>query len=73
MGFRLFPPPAAHQPLLPADKIKSIYSKERIKIFIGIFLGYAAYYFVRKNFSFAVPELQKLGFSKGELGIAASA
>lgn len=70
---RLFPSPAAHKPLLPDDKIKSIYSKERIKVFVGIFLGYAAYYLVRKNFSFAVPELQKLGFSKGELGLAASA
>ncbi|RZK36435.1 MAG: glycerol-3-phosphate transporter [Pedobacter sp.] len=69
----LFPPPAKHQPLLPEQKVKSIYSSERIKVFLGIFLGYAAYYFVRKNFSFAIPELQKLGFSKGELGLAASA
>ncbi len=73
MGFKLFPPPAAHQPLLPENKIKSIYSKERIKVFVGIFLGYAAYYFVRKNFSFAIPELQNLGFSKFELGVASSA
>lgn len=73
MAFRLFPAPAAHKPLLPADKVKAIYSKERIKVFIGIFIAYAAYYFVRKNFSFAVPELQKLGYSKGELGLAASA
>lgn len=73
MGFRIFPSPAAHQPLLPPDKVKSIYSKERIKVFIGIFLGYAAYYFVRKNFSFAIPELQEKGFSKGELGFAMSA
>ncbi|MGF1922623.1 MAG: phosphoglycerate transporter protein PgtP [Bacteroidia bacterium] len=70
---RFFPPPAAHQPLLPPDQVSLIYSRERIKVFIGIFLGYAAYYLVRKNFSFAVPELQKLGFSKGELGLAASA
>jgi OPA family glycerol-3-phosphate transporter-like MFS transporter len=73
MSFRIFPPPAAHIPLLSKEKIDSIYSKERIKVFVGIFLGYAAYYFVRKNFSFAIPELQKLGFSKGELGLAASA
>lgn len=73
MSFRLFPPPAAHQPLLPEGKISSIYSSQRIKVFLGIFLGYAAYYLVRKNFSFAIPELQKLGFSKGELGLAASA
>jgi OPA family glycerol-3-phosphate transporter-like MFS transporter len=73
MGFRIFPAPAAHQPRLPEEKVKSIYSKERLKVFIGIFIGYAAYYFVRKNFSFAIPELQQLGYSKGELGIAMSA
>jgi len=73
MSFNLFPPPAAHKPQLSEDKVKLIYSRERIKVFIGIFLGYAAYYLVRKNFSFAIPELQKLGFSKGELGLAASA
>jgi OPA family glycerol-3-phosphate transporter-like MFS transporter len=73
MSFRLFPQPAAHKPLLPEGKISSIYSSQRIKVFLGIFLGYAAYYLVRKNFSFAIPELQKLGFSKGELGIAGSA
>ena len=76
MGFRIFPKPAAHQPLLPDDKVKSIYSKERIKVFIGIFVGYAAYYFVRKNFSFAIPDLQleeNGGFSKKELGFAFSA
>ncbi|MFN0254206.1 phosphoglycerate transporter protein PgtP [Pedobacter ureilyticus] len=76
MGFRIFPEPAAHKPLLPYDKVKSIYSKERIKVFIGIFVGYAAYYFVRKNFSFAIPDLQleeNGGFSKKELGFAFSA
>ena len=73
MGFNLFPPPAAHQPLLPKDQIDKQYKTQRLKVFLGIFLGYAAYYFVRKNFSFAIPELQKLGFSKGELGLAASA
>jgi OPA family glycerol-3-phosphate transporter-like MFS transporter len=73
MSFKLFPPPAAHQPLLPKEQVDKIYKTERLKVFLGIFLGYAAYYFVRKNFSFAIPELQKLGFSKGELGLAASA
>lgn len=76
MSFRLFPPPAAHQPRLPENKVKSIYSIERIKVFIGIFVGYTAYYFVRKNFSFAIPDLQlpeNGGFSKKELGFAFSA
>lgn len=76
MGFRIFPKPAEHQPLLSPDKVKSIYGKERVKVFIGIFVGYAAYYFVRKNFSFAIPDLQleeNGGFSKKELGFAFSA
>lgn len=73
MGFRIFPPPAPHKPQLPENTVKSIYSRERIKVFIGIFVGYAAYYFVRKNFSFAIPDLQleeNGGFSKKELGFA---
>jgi len=69
----IFPPPAAHRPLLPKHQVDKQYKTQRLKVFLGIFLGYAAYYFVRKNFSFAIPELQKLGFSKGELGLAASA
>lgn len=73
MPIRIFPAPAPHQPLLPKEKISSMYRTERFKVFLGIFLGYAAYYLVRKNFSFAIPELQKTGFSKGELGLAASA
>ena len=73
MGFRLFPPPAAHQPLLPKEKVNSIYSMERIKVFLGIFVGYAAYYFVRKNFSFAIPDLKNQGYDTGQLGLVASA
>ncbi len=40
----------------------------------GIFIGYAGYYLVRKNFSLAVPFLiEEEGYSRGELGIAMSA
>ncbi|MES2448447.1 MAG: glycerol-3-phosphate transporter [Bacteroidota bacterium] len=72
MSFRLFPPPAAHKPLLSEDKVKSIYSKERIKVFLGIFLGYAGYYFVRKNFSLVMPNLKEQGFDESDLGLALS-
>ncbi len=66
--------PAAHKPQLPADRIDPEYKKLRLQVFIGIFLGYAAYYFVRKNFSFAVKDLQDtLGYTKAELGFAMSA
>lgn len=66
--------PPKHKELLPEHRIDSEYRKLRIQVFIGIFLGYAAYYFVRKNFSFAVKDLQdSLGYSKAELGLAMSA
>jgi OPA family glycerol-3-phosphate transporter-like MFS transporter len=35
----------------------------RWQVFIGIFLGYAGYYLVRKNFSLVMPDLVKLGYS----------
>lgn len=66
--------PAAHKEQLPADRIDPEYKKLRLQVFIGIFIGYAAYYFVRKNFSFALKDLQDtLGYSKVELGFAMSA
>ncbi len=37
---------------------------------VGAMLGYAAYYFVRKNISIAIPAMQQdLGIAKGELGL----
>lgn len=44
----------------------------RMQVFIGIFIGYAGYYLVRKNFSMAMPDLMEKGFSKGDLGLALS-
>lgn len=71
MSFKLFQP-APHQELLPLSRIDPEYKKQRIKVFLGIFLGYAGYYLVRKNFSLAMPDLIALGYSKAELGIALS-
>lgn len=58
---------------LPDEKIDSEYKKYRLKVFLGIFIGYAAYYLLRKNFSLAMPYLTEEGFSKSELGFALSA
>ena len=41
--------PAAHKPLLPADKIDPTYRRLRWQVFAGIFFGYAAYYFVQNG------------------------
>ncbi|MBY7141623.1 glycerol-3-phosphate transporter [Virgibacillus sp. NKC19-3] len=65
--------PAKAVERLPDDKIDSTYKKLRMQVFMGIFIGYAAYYLIRKNFSIAMPYLQEEGFSKGELGLALSA
>jgi len=64
--------PAAHKELLPEDKINSKYKSLRLQVFIGIFIGYAGYYLVRKVFSLAMPDLVNLGYSKTQLGFALS-
>jgi MFS transporter, OPA family, glycerol-3-phosphate transporter len=66
--------PAPHRQRLASENIEKEYKLLRWKIFLGIFIGYAGYYLVRKNFSLAMPFLiEEQGFSKGELGIALSA
>ena len=64
--------PAAHKELIADDKIDSSYKSLRFKVFVGIFLGYAGYYLVRKVFSLAMPDLINLGYTKTELGFALS-
>jgi len=64
--------PAAHKELIAEDKIDASYKSLRFKVFVGIFLGYAGYYLVRKVFSLAMPDLINLGYSKTELGFALS-
>jgi OPA family glycerol-3-phosphate transporter-like MFS transporter len=65
--------PAAHSAPLPADRIDPVYRRLRWQIFAGIFIGYAGYYLLRKNFSLAMPYLVEQGYSRGELGVALSA
>tara|TARA_R110001583_G_scaffold1202_4_gene10011 strand:+ start:10385 stop:11722 length:1338 start_codon:yes stop_codon:yes gene_type:complete len=64
--------PAAHKEMLSEDKIDPTYKRLRLQVFLGIFLGYAGYYLVRKVFSLAMPDLVALGYSKTQLGFALS-
>ena len=64
--------PAAHKRLLSKSEIDPSYKKLRLQVFIGIFVGYAGYYLVRKVFSLAMPDLISLGYSKMQLGFALS-
>ena len=43
-----------------------------MQVFLGVFIGYAGFYIVRKNFSMAIPLLEPFGFDKGELGVVLS-
>src|SRR5690625_2018874 len=70
--FNLFKP-APHKERLPDEKVDSEYKKHRLQLFMGIFIGYAAYYLIRKNFSLAMPYLTEQGFTKGDLALALSA
>lgn len=65
--------PAAHKPLKEASELDPEYKRLRLQVFIGIFIGYAGYYLVRKNFSMAMPHLLEAGFDRGALGIVLSA
>ncbi len=64
--------PAEHRDPLPAEKVSTTYRRLRLQVFIGIFVGYAGYYLVRKNFSLAMPYLVEQGYSKTDLGLALS-
>ncbi|HEV7330286.1 MAG TPA: glycerol-3-phosphate transporter [Flavisolibacter sp.] len=65
--------PAVHKDQLPAQRIDPVYRSLRRQVFLGIFLGYAGYYLVRKNFSMVMPDLIERGYSKADLGVALSA
>ncbi len=64
--------PPAHRAELPPERANSAYRRLRLQVFLGIFVGYAGYYFVRRNFTLAMPDLIELGYSKADLGLALS-
>ncbi len=66
----LKPAPAA--PPLPVDRIDPEYRRLRWQVFTGIFIGYAAFYLVRKNFALALPDILREypQYSKAALGSA---
>lgn len=59
-------------PPLPAERVDPEYKRLRRQVFLGIFVGYAAFYLVRKNFALAIPDILKEfpQYSKAELGTA---
>ena len=70
---RFFDPPQP-KPLISSEKIDKVFKSMRFRVFLGSFLGYAAYYLVRKNLSLASADMIAEGLiDKQGVGIAASA
>jgi phosphoglycerate transporter family protein len=63
-------PPVASQQIVEPQEIRRAYSHFRPRILFWSTVGYGTFYFVRKNFSIAMPLMEKqLGFSKENLGL----
>jgi OPA family glycerol-3-phosphate transporter-like MFS transporter len=64
--------PAPHAAPLPASAVDREYTKQRTRVFAGIFIGYAAYYLVRNNLALAIPDILTAHpeYSKAQLGTA---
>ncbi len=55
---------------VPPDEVDQIYRKWRIRTMYSMMFGYALFYFVRKNFSMAMPAIKdELGYSRTDLGL----
>ncbi|MFC6276832.1 phosphoglycerate transporter protein PgtP [Psittacicella hinzii] len=60
-------PPAAR--ISDQAAVARHYTRLRWQVFFGVFIGYAAYYLIRKNFSLAIPHLiAEYGYTKAQLG-----
>lgn len=64
--------PPAYKAEMTGPDMDAHYKRLRWQVFLGVFIGYAGFYIVRKNFSMAIPELAQFGFEKGELSIVLS-
>lgn len=53
--------------------VKKTYTHWRWRIFLGMYIGYAIFYFTRKSFTFLMPAMvETLGFTKAQLGLLGS-
>lgn len=65
--------PAPYVEQMSEEKIPSAYKRYRLQMFLSAYLGYMAFYFVRSNFALAKVHFFEQGFTKGEIGLVASA
>ncbi len=66
----LFRPAPATEPLTDAGEITRQYARWQRRVLISSIIGYATFYFVRKNLSVAMPAMEAhLGIHKAQLGL----
>ena len=64
------PVPAADFEITDPEKITSEYRRWQRRVLVSSIIGYATFYFVRKNLSIAMPVMEKsLGIQKTQLGL----
>lgn len=69
----LLKPAPAVEEIKDQDVVNKDYKYWRMRILYSMFVGYAFYYFTRKSFTFAMPDIiSELGFDKGQLGLLGS-
>lgn len=67
---KIFAPPPPAVPVTDPAKIRSDYRLWERRVLIASIIGYATFYFVRKNLGVAMPVMEKeLGISKADLGL----
>ncbi len=70
-GFFLEPP--VKEQIQDPEKVKSMYSHWRLRIFYACFIGYTVFYLCKKNIAVALPGLSaEYGYSNTELGLLGS-
>ncbi|MDB6081847.1 MAG: glpT [Chlamydiia bacterium] len=70
---RLLNPAPHKEEIQDSEIVKKEYNYWRFRVFYSMFVGYAFYYFTRKNFMIAMPALiNDLHFDKADLGIIVS-
>lgn len=65
--------PRPAKPSVPPEQIQPVYRRYRIEAMIAVFVGYAAFYVVRNNFTLSTPHVkEELGLHMAELGFLSS-
>ena len=68
-----FSEPAAIEQIQDKEKVDSMYSHWRMRIFYSCFIGYTVFYLCKKNIAVALPGLsEEFGYTNTELGLLGS-